>query len=375
MGASGAFPSIAVVIPVYNGEAYIAEAIESALAQTHRPSEIVILDDASCDGTQAVISRYRSHPLIRTHRLVARVPAPAAWNRAVRLSTAEYFVVLAHDDRLHRRFLEEVGKVLATSPGTGLVVTGYDLIDAAGNVVEGRPIRQPHLVGQTPFDVFFTELVVRQGMYFQPTCAVVARAAFESVHGFDERFFAAYDFDFYIRLGAAAAVCGLSQQLVDYRMHAANTTTAIFHEDCGDCDVIFRKLAAYAMLSERQKRQLARNVSLFQFHYVTRAIRSRRFSLTDVDTIRKQVKARLAGWANTDSPYSRDIRMRPSRLRQLLAWQASAHLTGVVLIRIALLFSSRLRAACQGAQRRVGWQLVAWKEKGRPKAAFRTSGG
>jgi glycosyltransferase involved in cell wall biosynthesis len=375
MGSCEAVPSIAVVIPVYNGEAYIAEAIESALAQAHRPSEIIILDDASSDGTDAVISRYRGHPLIRTHRLASRVPAPAAWNRVVRLSTAEYFVVLAHDDRLHRRFLGEVAKVLAASPGTGLVVTGYDLIDAAGNVVEGRPIRQSNLVGRTPFDVFFNELVVRRGMYFQPTCAVVARAAFESVNGFDERFYAAYDFDFYIRLAAEGTVCGLGQPLVDYRMHAANTSTAVFHEDCGDCDVIFRKLESYARLSERQKRQLARNVSLFQFHYVTRAIRSRRFSPADVDAIRKQVKARLAGWANTGSPYSRDVRRRPSRLRQLLAWQASAHSTGVALIRIALLFSSRLRAACEAARREAGGHLFAWKEKSRPEAAFPTSGG
>ena len=374
MGKPEAFPSIAVVIPVYNGEAYIAEAIESALAQTHQPSEIVILDDASCDGTQAVISRYRDHPLIRTHRLAARVPAPVAWNRVVRLSTAEYFVVLAHDDRLHRRFLDEVAKVLATSPGTGLVVTGYDLIDAAGSIVESRPIRQPHLLGHTPFDVFFTELVVRHGMYFQPTCAVVARITFESVHGFDERFYAAYDFDFYIRAAAAGAIRGVGQRLVDYRMHPANTSTQVFHQDCGDCDVIFRKLDAYAMLSERQKRQLARNVSLFQFHYVTRAIRSWRFSLTDVDTIRKQVRTRLAGWANTGSPYSRDIRMRPGRLRQLLAWQASAHWTGVVLMRIALLLSSRLGAACQAARRGVRLQFSTWKEKSRPPAAFPTSG-
>src|SRR4051812_46622539 len=98
MSSTESLPSIAVVIPVYKGEAYLAGAIASALAQPHPPSAIVVLDDASPDGTADVIDRYRDHPLVSAHRLATRVPAPAAWNRVIRLSTARHFVVLAHDD-------------------------------------------------------------------------------------------------------------------------------------------------------------------------------------------------------------------------------------------------------------------------------------
>jgi glycosyltransferase involved in cell wall biosynthesis len=343
-------PSIAVVIPVYNGEAYLSEAIDSALAQTHRPSEIVILDDASSDGSDSIIDRYRAHPLIKADRLATRVSAPAAWNRAIRLSKAEYFVVLAHDDRLHPRFLAETANVLRSGPDTALVVTGYDLIDALGNCVAARPIREPYLLGRTTFDVFFRELVVTRGMYFKPTCTVVARDAFESIQGFDERIHAVYDYDFYIRLAGTFPMHGLSESLVDYRTHPANMSTAIFHEDKGDSDVIFRKLATYAMLNERQRQQLAQNVSLFQFNYLTRAIRSERFTLTNVHAVRKEVEDRLSGWARADSPYSPYIRTHPDRLRRRLAWQVSAYSLGVSLIRMALRFSARRRRLAKGAR-------------------------
>jgi glycosyltransferase involved in cell wall biosynthesis len=227
MSLMQAGPAIAIVIPVYNGADYLAEAIESALAQTHPPSEIIILDDASTDATDRVVERYRAHPLIRTHRLAARVPAPAAWNRAIRLSGAKYFAVLAHDDRLHPGFLAGISKVLQGEPDAGLVITGYDLIDTSGAFVKTVPIREPHLLGKTPFDVFFHELVVVQGMYFQPTCCVVARQAFESVGGFDERFFAAYDWDFYIRVAGITTVYALGERLVAYRRPSANTSTQV----------------------------------------------------------------------------------------------------------------------------------------------------
>jgi hypothetical protein len=181
-------------------------------------------------------------------------------------------------------------------------------------------------------------------MYFKPTCAVVARDAFDALQGFDESISAAYDFDFYIRLAGTAPVHGLAEALVDYRMHPANQSTAIFHRDAGDCEVIFRKLATYAMLDEEQRRQLAENVSLFQFNYVTRAIREQRFTLEEVGAVRNEVKDRVVGWSCAGSPYSRSIHTRPSRLRQRLAWQISSHSLGVSLIRTALRLSARGKA-------------------------------
>ena len=81
-------PAISIVIPVYNGAAFLKDAIESALNQSVAPAEIVIVDDASTDATPQVISQYASHPCIQTHRLPERLLAPAAWNSASASLTA-----------------------------------------------------------------------------------------------------------------------------------------------------------------------------------------------------------------------------------------------------------------------------------------------
>ena len=88
-------PSISVVIPVYNGERYLAEAIESVLAQTSPVAEIFVVDDGSTDASRPVAERFR--PLVR---LVSQkhAGAGAARNRGVAESTGELLAFLDADD-------------------------------------------------------------------------------------------------------------------------------------------------------------------------------------------------------------------------------------------------------------------------------------
>ena len=92
---SGERPLVSVIIPVYNGELYLAEAIESVLAQTYRPIEIIVVDDGSSDNTAEVAKRYA--PEVRyVHQ--ANSGAPAARNRGVGLARGEFLAFLDSDD-------------------------------------------------------------------------------------------------------------------------------------------------------------------------------------------------------------------------------------------------------------------------------------
>ena len=86
---------ISVIIPVYNGEHYLAEAIESALAQTWEPIEIVIVDDGSTDGSADVASRFASSV---KYDLQPHAGPGAARNRGARLARGEYLAFLDADD-------------------------------------------------------------------------------------------------------------------------------------------------------------------------------------------------------------------------------------------------------------------------------------
>jgi glycosyltransferase involved in cell wall biosynthesis len=104
------WPCISVMVPVYNGEAYLAEAIDSVLAQSYRPVEILVVDDGSDDASGQVARCYGD--AVRYERQ-PRGGNGAARNRAVSLATGELFMCLDADDRLAPGALERLAGVLA----------------------------------------------------------------------------------------------------------------------------------------------------------------------------------------------------------------------------------------------------------------------
>src|SRR3954447_1295253 len=86
-------PLVSVVIPVFDGEAYLAAAIESALAQTYEPVEVIVVDDGSTDGSAAVAARYDVRMLRQPNRGVS-----AAYNAGVEAARGELIAFLDADD-------------------------------------------------------------------------------------------------------------------------------------------------------------------------------------------------------------------------------------------------------------------------------------
>jgi glycosyltransferase involved in cell wall biosynthesis len=90
-----AAPHVTTVIPVYNGEAYLAEAIGSVLRQTHPSVELIVVDDGSTDGTAAVADRFANH----LHYVLQPNGGPgAAMNRGFALAGGDYIAFLSADD-------------------------------------------------------------------------------------------------------------------------------------------------------------------------------------------------------------------------------------------------------------------------------------
>jgi glycosyltransferase involved in cell wall biosynthesis len=126
-------PKVSVGLPVYNGENYLAEAIDSILSQTLVDFELVISDNASTDRTQAICRRYAAlDKRIRYLRNDINLGAAPNYNRVFEQCSGRYFKWLAHDDRLLPRFLELTAAALDADPEAVLCNTRTEYIGADG---------------------------------------------------------------------------------------------------------------------------------------------------------------------------------------------------------------------------------------------------
>jgi glycosyltransferase involved in cell wall biosynthesis len=127
---------VSIGLPVFNGEKYISEAIESILSQTYEDFELIISDNASSDKTQTICREYAGRDdRIRYYRNKINLGGPENYNRTFKLSTGEYFKWAAYDDVLAPEYLRKCVKVLDSDPSLILCHSRVVRIDENGIIV------------------------------------------------------------------------------------------------------------------------------------------------------------------------------------------------------------------------------------------------
>ena len=129
-------PRISIGMPVFNGEKYIREALDSILAQTYQDFELIISDNASTDGTRRICLEYaREDSRISYYRNEKNFGASRNFNRVFELSRGEYFKWAAHDDVHAPEFLEKCVRVLDRDSSVVLCHSKTARIDEHGTIV------------------------------------------------------------------------------------------------------------------------------------------------------------------------------------------------------------------------------------------------
>jgi glycosyltransferase involved in cell wall biosynthesis len=126
---------VSVVLPTYNRGYVLAKAIESALGQTYRPVEVIVVDDGSEDNTPEVAERYAGRIRYLRQR---NCGAAVARNRAIAAARGEYIAFLDSDDRWMEWKLEAEVALLHAQPDAGLVWTDMTAIDEQDQIVADR---------------------------------------------------------------------------------------------------------------------------------------------------------------------------------------------------------------------------------------------
>ncbi len=123
-------------MPVYNGEKYIAQTLDSFLRQTYTDFELIISDNASTDSTEAICRDYAARdPRIRYERLEKNIGLYPNFDRAFAFARGEYFKWAAHDDLCAETFLEECVAALDADPCIVLSYCERQEIDESGRFI------------------------------------------------------------------------------------------------------------------------------------------------------------------------------------------------------------------------------------------------
>jgi glycosyltransferase involved in cell wall biosynthesis len=139
---------VSLALPVYNGEAFVAAAIESILAQTLADFVLVITDNASTDGTQDLCRAFAARDArIRYVRNDRNIGASANYNRGYELTSGEYFKWCAHDDCISPNFLEQCVRALDGDPEAVIAYGMPQSIDQYGRVSPWEGFKAPDMDG------------------------------------------------------------------------------------------------------------------------------------------------------------------------------------------------------------------------------------
>ncbi|MDH3249728.1 MAG: glycosyltransferase, partial [Acidimicrobiia bacterium] len=120
-------PLVSIVMPAFDGGAYIGEALRSVFDQTFEDYEVVIVDDDSHDDTIEVISAF-SDPRLRVLRNDQRLGPVENWNRALEEARGELVKVMAQDDVMYRTCLEQQVSALRAHSGASFVAVRRRII-------------------------------------------------------------------------------------------------------------------------------------------------------------------------------------------------------------------------------------------------------
>lgn len=143
---SAASPRVSVAIPVYNGENFLAQAIQSHLNQSYEAFELLISDNASTDSTPEICEAYaRQDKRIRYFRQTKNIGAANNFSRLFELARGDYFKWSSHDDVVSPHFLTSCLERFADDPGIVLCAAREIAIDADDKVLEGYMDKYPRL--------------------------------------------------------------------------------------------------------------------------------------------------------------------------------------------------------------------------------------
>lgn len=232
-------PTVSVVMSVFNGERFLAEAIECILNQTFRDFEFIIIDDGSTDGTADILSHYqRIDPRVVVHHQQNKGLIDSL-NTGCGMARGRYIARIDADDIAFPARLERQVRYLDQNPQVALLGSSINNIDVAG-----RPLST--FVLPTGNEEIRERLFRRQDLPFCHVALAFRTEVVRAINGYRSAFLAAEDYDFWLRIAERWQVANLPEPLVNVRRRAYSYSSTHVRQQ------IISSLAAWSASVERR---------------------------------------------------------------------------------------------------------------------------
>lgn len=225
-------PSVDVVIPSYNSQTYLRQAIESVLQQTYPIKQLIVVDDGSTDETRALINRIKDKRIKYVYQ--QNQGLSTARNTGIKNASSEYIGFLDADDIwLPKKIELQVEQFLISKyHNLGVVYTDFEIIDSQGEKIYNSSgfTFNPKVKGNVSKFLRIANQLAGSG-----SAVLVKKVCFEEVGYFDESMTASEDWDMWIRIGKEYQVDYVPKVLVQIRRHQHNmqkNRNNMFTHDC-----------------------------------------------------------------------------------------------------------------------------------------------
>ncbi len=268
-------PKVSVIIPTYNRERFIAEAVDSVLAQTYKNIEIIVVDDGSTDNTKEVLEPYMDWI---TYLPIENGGPARARNAGMQAATGDYIAFLDSDDVYEPYKVEVQARLLDTIEEVGLVCSELSAIDDNGNMLDEFHLKKYHraaylkedsayeriysksiTIAQAGFDIkdwgkrrvyvgdvfdrYYDELII------STNTVMFRREVIDSVGLQHEPYWLFEDYEFVLRITRSHQVAFIDIPTYRLRYHDAQISTTRNKPD--GLEILFKKHTTLIEIAER----------------------------------------------------------------------------------------------------------------------------
>lgn len=225
-------PKVSIIMPVYNGEKYLEEAIESVLAQTFQSWELWLVDDCSTDASPQIMRKYRNlDPRVHMISNAQNMKLPRTLNAGFRHANGEYLTWTSDDNRYKNTAIETMVRALDAHPRCGLVYCDMNCIYEDGITLTRPPMDIHH---------FYVEDVIG-------ACFLYRREVLDTVGDYDPDMFLVEDYDYWLRISKKYEILHIFESVYEYRYHKNSLTSTKQQEVAAQCHRLRLRELAYLL--------------------------------------------------------------------------------------------------------------------------------